>query len=111
MLHLPPTVAPAATVAAGALVFSLPGCWLSDLHGRRPVMLVARIPLAILAWPLFEMLSAHPGIATLFPATGTVTGLTALSSSAALVVVPELPPRAIRATGFSAGPRNSSSPG
>jgi MFS family permease len=102
-LHLPPTVALAATVVAGTatLVFSLLGGWLSDRYGRRPVMLIPRILLAILAWPLFRMLAAHPGIGTLFLATGTVTGLTAVSSSAALVVVPELLPRAIRATGLA----------
>lgn len=102
-LHFPATIALAATVVGGlgTLVFSLLGGWLSDRLGRRPVMLVPRILLALLAWPLFLLLTAHPSAATLFLATGTITALTATSSSAALAVIPELLPRAIRATGLA----------
>ncbi|TDH63705.1 MFS transporter [Dankookia rubra] len=102
-LHFPSTIALAATVVGGlgTLVFSLFGGWLSDRVGRRPVMLVPRILLAVLAWPLFLLLTAYPSAATLFLATGTITALTATSSSAALAVIPELLPRAIRATGLA----------
>ena len=102
-LHFPPTVALAAAVVAGAatLAGSLLGGWLSDLYGRRPVMLLPRIALAFVAWPFFLLLTAHPGAGTLFAATAAVTGLTSASSAAALAVVPELLPGSIRATGLA----------
>ncbi|TCZ65574.1 MFS transporter [Roseicella aquatilis] len=104
-LHFPASIALAATVVGGTgtLVFSLLGGWLSDRIGRRPVMLVPRIALAVLALPLFLMLNAWPSTATLFLATITITALTAISSTASLVVIPELLPRRIRATGLAVG--------
>ncbi|MDO9710835.1 MFS transporter [Paracraurococcus lichenis] len=104
-LHFPPSIALAATVmgGAGTLVFSLLGGWLADRYGRRPVMLVPRIILAVIAVPLFLLLTSHPSMATLFAATVTITGLTSASSTAALVVVPELLPASIRATGMAIG--------
>jgi len=48
-LHFPPATALAATVVGGLsiLIFALLGGWLSDHYGRRPVMLIPRILLAV----------------------------------------------------------------
>jgi MFS family permease len=102
-LHFSPTIALAATVGGGAstLVFSLVGGWLSDRFGRRPVMIIPRVLLAVITWPMFLWLNAAPGIATLLGATTVLNALTALSGTACLVVVPELLPRAVRATGLA----------
>lgn len=102
-LHLSPSVALAATVVGGTgtLLFSLFGGWLSDRIGRRPVMLTPRILIAIVILPLFLLLNARPSAATLFVATGLMTALTATSSASSLVVIPELLPRSIRATGLA----------
>lgn len=102
-LHLPPATALAATVVAGSatLICALLGGWLSDRFGRRPVMLLPRILLAVVIWPLFLLLGAHPTAATLLAVTAMVAGLTAISGAASLVVIPELLPRSVRATGLA----------
>ncbi|MBK1658606.1 MFS transporter [Paracraurococcus ruber] len=102
-LHFPPSIALAATVVAGlgTLSGALAGGWLADRYGRRPVMLAPRLLLALAVWPMFLWLSAAPSPMTLFAATAVVTVLTSMSSTAALVVVPELLPRAVRATGLA----------
>lgn len=91
---------PAATVVGGfaTLVFALLGGWLSDRYGRRPAMLIPRILVAVLTWPMILLLNAQPSIATLMTTSITLTGLTAISGAAAFVV-PELLPRSVRGTG------------
>lgn len=101
-LHFPPSTALAATLVAGlsTFFFSLLGGWLSDRYGRRMVMIVPRIALTLVAWPAFLVLAAHPSAVTLYATAITLTALTAISSTASLVVIPELLPRAVRATGI-----------
>ena len=102
-LHFPPATALAATVVGGlsVLVFALLGGWLSDRYGRRPVMLIPRILLAVVTWPMFLLLSTRPSLTTLFVATIALTSLTAVSLTATLVTIPELLPRSIRASGLA----------
>ena len=101
-LHLPGSTALAAAVVGGlsTLVFALVGGRLSDRYGRRPVMLVPRVLLAILIYPLFLLIAARPGAVTLLTATATIAALTAASGAASLAASPELLPGRIRATGF-----------
>jgi MFS family permease len=102
-MKLAPSVALAATVVGGAsmMVFALVGGWLSDQFGRRPVMLVPRIVLAVITWPLFLVLDAVPRPATLFLVTALLSALTAISATASIVAIPELLPRPVRATGLA----------
>ena len=102
-LHFPPTTALAATIIGGLaiLVFALIGGWLSDRFGRRPVMLIPRVLLAVVTWPMFLLLSSQPSVTTLFVVTVVLNGLTAASAAVSLVVIPELLPRSIRATGLA----------
>jgi MFS family permease len=93
----------AATIAGGLaiLVFALVGGWLSDRVGRWPVMVAPRVILAAGTWPMFSWLAASPSPITLVLATTLLTGLTALSAAASLVLIPELLPRQVRATGLA----------
>ncbi|HTR85585.1 MAG TPA: MFS transporter [Reyranella sp.] len=103
ILKLPSSVSLAATMVGGAgtFVFSLLGGWLSDLYGRRIVMLIPRLILTLTAWPMFILLAAHPTPAVLFAVALGMTALTALGSTASLTTIPELLPTPIRATGFA----------
>ena len=102
-LNLPASIALFATVVGGlaTMVFALFGGWLSDRVGRRPVMLIPRILLAVLTWPAFLLLSAHPSAATLYLVTFMLNALTGISGAASLVIISELLPRPIRSTGMS----------
>jgi MFS family permease len=102
-LHLPAATALTATVVGGVTLFvgALAGGWLADRYGRRGVMLWPRVLLTFTTWPLFLLLVRQPTATNLYVATIVLTGLTALSSAASLVVIPELLPRSIRVTGLS----------
>ncbi|MGY2046723.1 MFS transporter [Methylobacterium sp. JK268] len=102
-LHFPDSTALAATVVVGLSITAgaLIGGWLADRWRRRPVMLIPRVALAVLIVPLFLWISAIPTPATLFLATAVFTTLNAISSAAAFVVIPELLPRSVRATGLA----------
>lgn len=102
-LRLPPSIALAATVVGGLTtgLFALLGGWLSDIFGRRSVMLVPRILTAVVTWPSFLLLTQYPSATTLFIATVALTALTAMSGAATLIAIPELLPRSIRAGGLA----------
>ncbi|MBS0224302.1 MAG: MFS transporter [Proteobacteria bacterium] len=102
-LHFPASTALAATVIGGVstFLFALLGGWLADRHGRRLVMLLPRLLLTIVTWPLFLLIDLWPGVATLYATTIALTGLTAISATASLVAIPELLPRTIRTTGLA----------
>jgi MFS family permease len=102
-LKLPSTLSLSATVVGGlsTAASSYLGGWLADRVGRRPVMVIPRIALALVIWPAFWLLSTAPSATTLYGAVIVVTALTGLSGAAILVVIPELLPRRVRATGLS----------
>jgi len=102
-LHLPPSTALAATVVGGlaTAVFAVLGGWLSDLYGRRSIMLAPRLLTAVATVPSFLLLNAYPGAATLYVATIALTALTAMSGAATLTAISELLPASVRAGGFA----------
>jgi MFS family permease len=98
-------IAVAATIAVGlaTLAFSLPGGWLSDRFGRKPVMAIPRALSVILAYPAFIFLIDQRTPFALISVSAILAALTALSGAAALVGVTEMFPRTIRALGLSIG--------
>jgi MFS family permease len=102
-LHLPPSTALTATVVGGlaTTVFALLGGWMSDIYGRRLIILAPRVITAIVTVPSFLLLNAFPSAGTLYLATLALTALTAMSGAATLTAVPELLPPSVRAGGFA----------
>lgn len=102
-LKLSPAIAMSATICYGfsTLVCALFGGWLSDKYGRKPVIIWPRILLLLISYPLFKYLVNHPGVEFLLIACFIVSGLTAMSGAAALVAIPELFQKNVRATGIS----------
>jgi MFS family permease len=102
-LHLPPSTALTATVVGGlaTTVFALLGGWMSDIYGRRLIILAPRVLTAIVTVPSFLLLNAFPSAGTLYLATLALTALTAMSGAATLTAVLELLPPSVRAGGFA----------
>jgi MFS family permease len=102
-LKLPPTIAQTAPLVGGVLTFvcALLGGWLSDMRGRKLVLVVPCVLLMLLSVPMFLWLGAAPGIGRFLVAITVLAGLTAMSATAAMVVIPELLPAAFRSTGVS----------
>ena len=102
-LKMAPGLATGATVIGGlcTLAFSVLGGWLSDRYGRRMTMFWPRVAAALLTVPAFMLLVAHPTGPVLLAVSGFLAALTAISGAASLVAIPELLPRAIRATGMA----------
>jgi MFS family permease len=102
-LHLPATLSLSATLLQGAstFAFALLGGWLGDRYGRRALVIWPRIALALVIVPVFSLVAAAPSAGTLWLATIVNGGLTSLSSGISLVILPELLPPRVRATGFA----------
>ena len=77
------------------------GGWLSDLYGRKPVMLWARVALFVLVYPAYMLLIEHTSVATLALATALLALLTGIGGAPTLVAIPELFPGHVRALGLS----------
>lgn len=100
----PPEEATLAGVVA-ALVFALaspPSGGLSDRVGRKPVLVVAAVAMAIGALPLFLALG-EATIGTLIPAQVVLMGLVTLFSGAMLATTTELFTTRTRYTGVAVG--------
>ncbi|MBU6445698.1 MAG: MFS transporter [Alphaproteobacteria bacterium] len=102
-LHLSTTVSLAATVIFGVatLLFSLLGGALSDRFGRKPLMILPRVAVVLVAWPLFAWLIRAPDALALLAVTAVLSILSQLSSSVALVAVAEALPRHVRSAGMA----------
>ena len=72
---------------------------LSDVIGRKTPFVVARILLVALLYPMFAWLSDAPSVARLFVCVITLTTLFSVQSAPTMTLLPELFPKAIRATG------------
>ena len=102
-LHLPESTSIAATLMLGlaSLIFCLLGGWLSDRYGRKVVMIVPRALLVLIAYPAYDLMVNHPSATTVFAATGLISALSSICSSAAIVAIPESLPRAVRSAGLA----------
>jgi len=103
VLHFQSTIALAATVAGGlaTFIFAILGGWLSDIYGRKAVIIIPRVVIACCTYPAFLYLNANPSTTSLLIITASLAALSAISGSASISAIPELLPRRIRALGLS----------
>ncbi len=102
-LHMPLSLGIwAACVAAGVQVVLSPFAGrLADRFGRRPVVLWSRVALLAMIYPAFVLINAEPGLARLLVVVGCLSVPMSLTSPASMVLVSEVLPQRLRATGLS----------
>jgi len=101
-LGMPTTIAFGATVVIGAagVIFDPLGGWLSDLFGRRRVILIAWLVFGALIFPCFWLLDQLRSGPSLYLACGLLASSATLAGTTALVAITEWLPRRVRAGGF-----------
>ena len=102
-LQIPQKYTSMAIMLAGFLnaVFSPLAGYLSDLYGRKPIVLYTRWALTLLALPSFWLLTVYPAPWALFTVVFVIVTLATLSGAPAILIISEFFPREIRALGFS----------
>jgi MHS family citrate/tricarballylate:H+ symporter-like MFS transporter len=101
-LGMPTTIAFGATIVIGAagVIFDPLGGWLSDLFGRRRVILIAWLIFGVLIFPCFWLLEHVRSGPALYLACGLLASSATLAGTTALVAITESLPRRVRAGGF-----------
>ncbi|NLP59688.1 MFS transporter [Paraburkholderia sacchari] len=74
---------------------------LSDRISRRALVFWPRLAVVVLIWPAFQWLSSGPDAARLLITVGGLSVLLALQAAPAITMLPEMFPRAVRATGMA----------
>ena len=102
-LKLPPQVSAIVTMALGvaSIVFTLFGGWLADRIGRRPVMIVPRALIVLVAIPAFWLVVHHANATNIYAVTILLSALSSISTAAVIVAIPEALPRDVRSAGLS----------
>jgi nitrate/nitrite transporter NarK len=97
ILHMPESTSIAATLMLGvaSLIFCLVGGWLADRFGRRVIMIVPRALLVLIAYPAYYFMVHAPSALSIFAATGVISALSSICSSAGIVAIPESFPRSV----------------
>ncbi|MEM5295837.1 MFS transporter [Burkholderia sp. JPY481] len=103
ILHLPMATAlwAAWTGAVVTVICSPFAGALSDRVGRKRVLWVSRVLLILAVYPAFMTINASPTVPVLLAAVAGLALLVTFSAVPNIVMLPELFPRAIRATGMS----------
>jgi MFS family permease len=102
-LHMAQGISIAATLVLGlcTFAFSLLGGWLSDLVGRKPLLVLPRVIFTIAAYPAFMLMNAFKNAPTLLIVTGLLASIGALGGAVSLVIIPESLPKSVRSSGFA----------
>jgi MFS family permease len=102
-LGMPVAVSFGATAVIGfsGLVCDSLGGWLSDRLGRKPVMIVPWIILALAVFPAFRLLEASRTGVALYAASATLAGISTISSATIIVAITECLPRRARSGGLA----------
>ncbi|KWR77520.1 MFS transporter [Cupriavidus sp. IDO] len=102
-LHIPRGEAVWAGFVAAAMmvIFGPIAGWLSDRVGRRNMVWWSRLALLVMAYPAFMVLNAFPSLTCLLVVVGCLAIPMAMTSPATLVLVSEVLPQRLRATGMS----------
>jgi MFS family permease len=85
---------------SGVICDSLGG-WLSDRFGRRPIMIVPWLFLAVAVFPCFWILERLRTAAALYSACAVLACLSTLSSATIIVAITESLPRRVRSRGIA----------
>ncbi|NML34831.1 MFS transporter [Paraburkholderia antibiotica] len=103
ILHLPMASAlwAAWTGAVVTVICSPFAGRLSDRVGRKPVLWVSRVLLIFAVYPAFMVINATPTVPVLLAVVAGLAVLVTFTAVPNIVMLPELFPRAIRATGMS----------
>jgi MHS family citrate/tricarballylate:H+ symporter-like MFS transporter len=101
-LGMPERLAFGATVAVGAagLVFDPIGGWLSDRFGRKRLILLPWLLLAVLVLPGFWLIERFRNGPALWTACAVLACVSTTAGTTALVAITEWLPRRVRAGGF-----------
>jgi MFS transporter, MHS family, citrate/tricarballylate:H+ symporter len=101
-LHMAASAAYAASAVNGAagVVFTLLGGWLSDLYGRKRVMIIPLVVFFFVLAPVFWLMVRNHDAPTLLIGTAIVSALGSLSTGAALIVLAEGLHKNLRSTGM-----------
>lgn len=102
-LGLTEGVSAAVPIALGlaSVLFPLLGGWLADRIGRRPIMIVPRALIVIIAIPAFVWLVHAPTAINVYAVTFLMSALSSINAAAIIVGIPEALPRAVRSAGLS----------
>jgi MHS family citrate/tricarballylate:H+ symporter-like MFS transporter len=102
-LHMSPTDSFGASVANGisGIIFALAGGYLADRHGRKPVMITARVLLLLATYPVFVMIVRNHDALTLIAGTGLISALSSTSVGVALVALTESLRKDVRSSGLA----------
>ncbi|RWA52716.1 MFS transporter [Cupriavidus sp. UYMSc13B] len=74
---------------------------LSDRIGRKPAILWSRVAMLVLVYPTFMLLNARPSLGMLLAVVAVLALLLVLNTVPSVVLITELFPRRIRASGLS----------
>jgi MFS transporter, MHS family, citrate/tricarballylate:H+ symporter len=85
-----------AIVGLGGVICDPLGGWLSDKFGRKPVMVLPWLCLAIAVFPCFALLERERSAAALYVACAVLACASTLSASASLISVTESLPHRVR---------------
>ena len=100
-IPMPQALSTAFFVGAATLAFGLLGGWLSDIVGRRPVLVWSRLVCTALAVPAFVFLTEHPGAVALWTVASLLAAANALTGGALFAAIPESFEGRQRATAMS----------
>lgn len=102
-LHMPLSLGIwAACIAALVQVVLSPFAgWLSDRLGRRKMVLWSRVALLVMVYPAFVLINAEPSLTRLLVVVAALSVPMSMTSPASMVLVSEVLPQRLRATGLS----------
>ncbi len=102
-LRMPASIAFGATAVIGlsGVICDPLGGWLSDRFGRKPIMIVPWLLLAVVVFPAFWMLDQLRSGPALYTACAVLACTSTLSSGTIIVAITEALPQRVRAGGIA----------
>ncbi|MFL6600391.1 MAG: MFS transporter [Steroidobacteraceae bacterium] len=90
-----------AVIGLSGVICDTLGGWLSDRFGRKPVMIVPWLFLALAVFPSFWLLERLRTGVALYTTCAVLTSLSTISSATIIVAITESLPRQVRASGIA----------